>query len=57
MECKKVAINIIRDLDGTFGERLEVKEVMKTVLWKHHLTTGKFLSTHTLFTFTGNLGD
>lgn len=57
MECKKVTINIIRDLDGIFGKRLEVKEVMKTVLWKQHLTTGKFLSTYILFTLTGNLCD
>lgn len=55
--CKKVTINIIRDLDSIFGKRLEVEEVMKTVLWKHHLTTGEFLSTYILFTSTGNLGD
>lgn len=40
--CKNVTINIIRDLDSIFGKRLEVKEGMKTVLWKYHLTTDKF---------------
>lgn len=55
--CKKVTTNIDRDLDSIFGKRLEVKEVMKTVLWKHHLTRGKFLSTYKLFTLTGNQGD
>lgn len=53
--CKKVTINIIRDLDNIFGKRLEVKESMKTILWKHYLTAGKFLSTYILFTLNGNL--